>query len=99
MNNNVDIKPKIDVKPDEIIALTVKSPNGHAVFRIKKSTKMSRVFSAFVERSGVSANAVRFLLDGQNVKLANSAGDLGLADGDQIDAVFEQVGGGDGSHQ
>lgn len=62
-------------------------------FKIKKTTKMGKVFKAYAERKGISQSTLRFLLDGERVNDDQTAKMLELEDGDQIDAVLEQVGG------
>jgi len=62
-------------------------------FKIKKTTKMGKVFKAYAERKGISQQTLRFLLDGERVNDDQTAKMLELEDGDQIDAVLEQVGG------
>ena len=70
------------------------SQNGEETqFKIKKTTKMGKVFKAYAERKGISQSTLRFLLDGERVADDQTAKMLELEDGDQIDAVLEQVGG------
>jgi len=52
-----------------------------------------QVFKAYAERKGISQSSLRFLLDGDRVQDDQTAKMLELEDGDQIDAVLEQVGG------
>jgi len=54
---------------------------------------MGKVFKAYAEREGISRSTFRFLLDGECVADDQTAKMLELEDGDQIDAVLEQVGG------
>mmetsp|Transcript_10774 Transcript_10774/g.15572 ORF Transcript_10774/g.15572 Transcript_10774/m.15572 type:complete len:92 (-) Transcript_10774:304-579(-) len=78
----------------ETIQLRVKDGNGEeTLFKIKKSTKMEKVFNAYATRRGVQASSLRFLLDGERVTGEQTPKMLELEDGDQIDAVLEQVGG------
>lgn len=42
----------------------------------------------------VQANATRFVFDGARIDEAQTPASLGLEDGDQIDAMVEQLGGG-----
>lgn len=62
-------------------------------FKVKKHTKMSKIFNAYASRKGVDVTSLRFLLDGENVKGDSTPKMLELEDQDQIDAVLEQVGG------
>jgi small ubiquitin-related modifier len=62
-------------------------------FKIKKSTKMSKVFNTYAQRKGVQMSSLRFLLDGERIAETNTPQDLELDDQDQIDCMLEQSGG------
>ena len=62
------------------------------MFKIKKSTKMSKVFKAYASRKGVEESALRFLLDGERISDTDTPKMLELEDEDQIDCVLQQVG-------
>lgn len=62
-------------------------------FKIKKKTRMKKVFGAFGDRKGIQFGSMRFLLDGERVDAEDTAESAGLEDGDQIDCVLQQVGG------
>ena len=63
------------------------------VFKIKTTTKMSKVFDAYAKRKGLDRTAIRFVLDGENVADFQTPKMLELEDQDQIDCLLEQVGG------
>jgi small ubiquitin-related modifier len=60
-------------------------------FKIKKTTKMSKVFETYAKRKGLQPTSLRFLLDGGKVKDDDTPKLLELEDQDQIDCVMEQV--------
>ena len=62
-------------------------------FKIKKTTKMSKVFDTYAQRKGIQPTSLRFLLDGERVGMDQTPKMLEMEDGDQIDAVLEQQGG------
>jgi len=62
-------------------------------FKIKKTTKMSKVFETYAQRKGVQATALRFLLDGERINGDQTPKMLELDDQDQIDCMLEQTGG------
>lgn len=62
-------------------------------FKIKKSTKMSKVFETYAQRKGVQSSSLRFLLDGERIDGDNTPKMLELDDQDQIDCMLEQTGG------
>eukprot|EP00922_Rhytidocystis_sp_ex-Travisia-forbesii_P000763 GHVS01001106.1.p1 GENE.GHVS01001106.1~~GHVS01001106.1.p1 ORF type:complete len:157 (+),score=60.42 GHVS01001106.1:206-676(+) len=79
----------------EHLQLKVRSPDGSEVyFKIKKRTKLEKLMNAYCNRLGQSPDAVRFLFDGERVKGDKTPDELGIEDGDVIDAMVQQVGGG-----
>eukprot|EP00922_Rhytidocystis_sp_ex-Travisia-forbesii_P015653 GHVS01023366.1.p1 GENE.GHVS01023366.1~~GHVS01023366.1.p1 ORF type:complete len:167 (-),score=69.80 GHVS01023366.1:293-793(-) len=78
----------------EHLQLKVRSPDGSEVyFKIKKRTKLDKLMNAYCNRLGQSPDAVRFLFDGERVKGDKTPDELGIEDGDVIDAMVQQVGG------
>mmetsp|Transcript_3645 Transcript_3645/g.3444 ORF Transcript_3645/g.3444 Transcript_3645/m.3444 type:complete len:97 (+) Transcript_3645:180-470(+) len=90
--------PVPETKPEggaEQITIRVRDQTGEeTVFKIKKTTKMAKVFNAYSQRKGVDSNSLRFLLDGERITEDQTPKTLELEDEDQIDCVLEQVGGG-----
>ena len=62
-------------------------------FKCKPHTQMKKLMDAYANRQGVQLRAVRFLFDGERINDTQTPAELGLEDGDSIDAVMEQVGG------
>jgi hypothetical protein len=60
-------------------------------FKIKKTTRMEKVFTAYATRRGVSVGSLRFLLDGEKIGIDQTPKMLELEDQDQIDCMLEQV--------
>jgi len=78
------------------ITIRVKDQNGEeTMFKIKRTTRMKKVFATYAARKGVEATAMRFMLDGENINPESTPADLDLDDDDQIDCFLAQVGGGD----
>lgn len=61
-------------------------------FKINYSTRMGKLFRAYAARKGVAVTTMRFLLDDYRVSDFDIPYSLALEDGDQVDAVLEQVG-------
>ncbi|CDJ56371.1 ubiquitin-like protein SMT3 precursor, putative [Eimeria maxima] len=79
----------------EHMQLKVRSPDGSEVyFKIKRRTKLEKLMTAYCNRLGQSIDSVRFLYDGERVKPEKTPMDLGIEDGDVIDAMVQQTGGG-----
>jgi small ubiquitin-related modifier len=98
MSDTEDAKP--EESANEPITIRVKDQTGEeTMFKIKKTTKMSKVFSAYAQRKGVEQASLRFLLDGERINEMDTPKMLELEDEDQIDCVLAQVGGsGDGDN-
>jgi Ubiquitin-2 like Rad60 SUMO-like len=60
-------------------------------FKIKKSTRMQKVFDTYAQRKGIQASSLRFLLDGEKIGPDQTPKMLELDDQDQIDCMLEQV--------
>ncbi|CEL97803.1 unnamed protein product [Vitrella brassicaformis CCMP3155] len=79
------------------INLKVKSQDGKEVFfKVKKWTKFEKLMNAYHQKLALAPNSVRFLFDGDRIAKESTPDDLGMEDGDVIDAVAEQQGGGSG---
>ena len=76
------------------ITIRVKDQTGEETFfKIKKSTKMSKVMDTYAKRKGVEIRSLRFLLDGERINSDDTPKTLELDDQDQIDCMLEQTGG------
>ena len=62
-------------------------------FKIKKSTKMQKVFETYAGRKGVNSSIYRFLLDGERIQPTDTPKMLEMEDQDQINCVLAQSGG------
>lgn len=62
-------------------------------FKIKETSKMEKMFTAFCGRTGLDFKSVRFLYDGNRISPDSTPKSLGMQDGDTIDAVLTQTGG------
>lgn len=82
------------VEGSEPITIRVRDQTGEETFfKIKKSTKMSKVFDTYAQRKGVQATSLRFMLDGERIDENSTPKMLELDDQDQIDCMLEQTGG------
>lgn len=78
----------------ETITLRVKDQSQEEMFfKVKKSTKMSKIIEAYASRKGIATNAFRFMFDGQRIQGEVTPKMLEMEDDDQIDAFLETVGG------
>ena len=74
----------------ESLNIRVRDRTGEETFfKIKKTTKMHKIFHAWCTRKGLPVTALRFLLDGSRIDGEQTAEDIDMEDGDQIDALNE----------
>ncbi|VWU51019.1 small ubiquitin-related modifier [Hepatocystis sp. ex Piliocolobus tephrosceles] len=90
----VNAAPPTNSSHSEHIQVKVRSPDGAEVFfKIKKQTKLEKLMEVYCSRLGQSSDAVRFLFDGDRIHGENTPDQLGIEDGDVIDAMVQQTGG------
>ena len=76
------------------ITLKVRSQEGNElVFKIRKNTELKKLMDNYWVRLGISTTTCRFIYDGERIKTTNTAEELQMEDGDEIDVMLEQVGG------
>ena len=62
----------------EHLNIKVTDNNNEVFFKIKRSTKLEKLMTAFCERQGKSINSVRFLFEGQRVQPADTPDTVSL---------------------
>lgn len=79
---------------NETITLKVRNQSGDEMFfKVKKTTKLSKMMDAYAKRLGVPSNSLRFQLDGERIKGEDTPKMLELEENDQIDVMLEATGG------
>ncbi|WOG95040.1 hypothetical protein DCAR_0314342 [Daucus carota subsp. sativus] len=79
---------------DQHINLKVKGQDGNEVFfRIKRSTQLRKLMTAYCDRQSVELNSIAFLFDGRRLRAEQTPDELEMEDGDEIDAMLHQTGG------
>ena len=58
-------------------------------YKIKQSTPLSKLMGNYGRRLGEQASQVSFMVHGKGIAPDDTAGKLGLADGDVVEAVIE----------
>ncbi|EFX05694.1 ubiquitin-like modifier [Grosmannia clavigera kw1407] len=79
--------------PVEHLNIKVTDNNNEVFFKIKRTTKLEKLMSAFCDRQGKSLNSVRFLFEGQRVQPSDTPDSLEMQDSDTLEVHQEQVGG------
>nr|GAT47272.1 predicted protein [Mycena chlorophos] len=86
-----------EVKAEETngtINIKVVSSTGEEVFfKIKKSTKLSKLQGAYASKVGKDVGSIRFLYDGERINDDDTPNSLEMEDNDTIDVMVEQIGG------
>merc|ERR1711933_57865 len=78
----------------EHLNIKVKQDDSEIVFKIKKSTPLKKLMSAYCQRNSLDQSQIVFLYEGQRIVAENTPDALGMEDGDEIDAMIHQIGGG-----
>ena len=55
-------------------------------FKVKPTTRLQKIFDAYANRKGVAGDSLRFLFKGSRVDGEPTCADIGLEDGDQLEA-------------
>merc|ERR1711918_160155 len=85
-----------DAGGDETLQLKVKHGEGkETVFKLKRTTALRKMMDAYCSREGLPTDGVRFLFEGERLNRDQTPSALSMEDGDVIDALIEQTGGGD----
>merc|ERR1711904_291768 len=85
---------KPDIKEQNQINLKVVGPANQEVhFRVKKTTALRKLMTAYCGRQGQDVAALEFLFDGDKLRPEQTPEELEMEDGDSIDAMVKQVGG------
>mmetsp|Transcript_94 Transcript_94/g.166 ORF Transcript_94/g.166 Transcript_94/m.166 type:complete len:99 (+) Transcript_94:136-432(+) len=89
-----DKKDVVKSSGAEPLTIRLREQTGEETFfKIKTTTKMSKVFDAFLQKKGLQPETVRFTMDGDNIDPTDTPATLGLEDQDMIDCFLAQVGG------
>ncbi|KIM81291.1 hypothetical protein PILCRDRAFT_821757 [Piloderma croceum F 1598] len=85
-----------EVKHDsqETVNIKVSGSTGEEVFfKIKRSTKLVKLRSAYATKVGRDVGTIRFLYEGSKITDDDTPASLDMEDDDSIDAMVEQIGG------
>jgi hypothetical protein len=61
-------------------------------FKIKRSSRLSKVFDTYARMKGVESDSLQFLFGGRRIYSHQTPLDLDLEDQDQIDVMLERSG-------
>jgi len=92
MSENED-QPEQKQGDDHINIKVVDATHAETYFKIKMSTKLGKLMTAYADRNGQDKASVKFLYDGQRIGPEDTPAKLEMEDNDSIDVVVEQIGG------
>ncbi|EAY19132.1 Ubiquitin family protein [Trichomonas vaginalis G3] len=93
-NQNTQVKEDGQEDGAGTINITITDPQGDEVlFKIKRTAKMRRLFSAYCKRMSVDPDSMRFFHQGERINDDDTPDSLVLKDGAKIDAFVRQVAG------
>ena len=76
----------------ETITIRVKDQAGdETFFKVKRTTKMNKVFGAYAQRKGVAPSSLRFLIDGERIDPTETPKSLELEGQDQSECACARV--------
>lgn len=88
-----DIKAEGGGDNNTINVKVVSSSGDEVFFKIKRTTKLSKLQGAYANKVGKDVNSIRFLYDGARINDEDTPNTLDMDDNDTIDVMVEQVGG------
>lgn len=83
---NEDVKPKLN--------LVVNYEGTHITVKVKPNMPLKKIFDAAEKRFGKEPGTFKFVFEGSRLNPAETPASTGMEEGDMIDAVLEQLGGG-----
>ncbi|KAH7886588.1 ubiquitin-related domain-containing protein [Phlebopus sp. FC_14] len=81
-----DVKPKLN--------LVINYEGNHITVKVKPNMPFKKIFDAAEKRFGKDSNTFKFVFEGKRLNAADTPAEMDMEDGDMIDAVLEQLGGG-----
>ena len=93
MADSEDKKPEKKEGGEGSLNIRIRDQTGEETFfKVKKTTKLDKVFNAYATRRGICVASLHFLFDGSRVRRDQTPADIGMADGDQLDCMLVQQG-------
>ncbi len=88
------LQPWSGVVPPEATELRFvdRASGAEVVFKVRRSTLLGKVFSAYAAKTGTRRTAIRFLFDGKSLNDEDTPESLGLEDHDVVLVALQQYG-------
>lgn len=79
---------------DQPIHVRVNGQDGSEIFfKLKRSVKLIKLMTAYCNQRSIQMSSTAFLFDGGRLHPEETPYEVGMEDGDEIDAVIHQTGG------
>ncbi|KAL4422599.1 hypothetical protein ABPG75_008796 [Micractinium tetrahymenae] len=79
----------------DALQIKIRSSDGNELtFKVRGRTPFQKIFDTYGKKTGQDANLLRFVFDSQRLRIEQCPLDLDMENGDVIDAMVEQLGGG-----
>ena len=89
------LRPRAAVVEDDVsinIRIRLVQTGEETFFKVKRTTKLDKVFNAYSQRKGVAISSLRFLFNAQRVRGDQTVADIDMDDGDELDCMLECAG-------
>uniref|UniRef100_M8BY97 Small ubiquitin-related modifier n=1 Tax=Aegilops tauschii TaxID=37682 RepID=M8BY97_AEGTA len=91
---NLKVKGQAYLTAIKVHSLATGRDGNEVFFRIKRSTQLKKLMNAYCDRQSVDLNSIAFLFDGRRLRGEQTPDELEMEEGDEIDAMLHQTGGG-----
>ena len=93
MADSEDKKPEKKEGGEGSLNIRIRDQTGEETFfKVKRTTKMEKLFNTYAQRKGVNQNSLYFLDDGERINPEETPASLELEDQDQIDCMLNMSG-------
>lgn len=86
-------KPNVNQQQNALNLRVISQHGNETFFKLKRTTALGKLMSAYCERSGIDEKSVRFLYDGKRLLGTETPADLEMEDNDIVDVMLQQTGG------
>ena len=93
MADSEDKKPEKKEGGEGSLNIRIRDQTGEETFfKVKRTTKMEKVFNTYAQRKGVNQSALRFLWNAERISDDATPASLDLEDQDFVECFFELAG-------
>ncbi|KIO00930.1 hypothetical protein M404DRAFT_745245 [Pisolithus tinctorius Marx 270] len=89
-SENDDVKPKLDL----VLNYEGTRQRADITVKVKQNMPFQKIFDAAEKRFGKEPGTFKFVFEGKRLNPRETPASVGMENGDMIDAMLEQLGGG-----